>query len=449
MESAVEVEVAATIGCFDLDLEDDLNIGAEVTCSEEEDAEAADSSGVSILEELLKAENGNGDALACLQAASRRGLRVSYEELVHRKPSLPSSSGGVGGVRGTLITLTQWVLILQEVHDDNNGGGDGAEDSIKFIHGRLPEVTKCVCARAESLVEAVRGLEGRLNEYSSDNGLEVDEDVLAAAACSLQNDLRLHVSILISDPGEEVRQKAAFMVEAMAVDPRQFLADAADSLVRLLYKLMGVESCGRHVLREDGTIRDVNRNSNDALQDDNDDTKENDEEEMEVDYDDDNSTMSWPFIISANPSSNKIMNKKKPETISINSRKRKPLSPKYNSPSSVLSPTGAAAPPTEEERPPVATSAFAPSSAAALIRPSKRPRKVSPHGAGPGEVGAGGDCNGSHGGSNRSRVLELLERNRKVARSDGLYQFVLWREALRGTAGMAGKDEEDGGGSEV
>ena len=79
---------------------------------------------------------------------------------------------------------------LQEVHDDNNGGGDGAEDSIKFIHGRLPEVTKCVCARAESLVEAVRGLEGRLNEYSSDNGLEVDEDVLAAAACSLQNDLR-------------------------------------------------------------------------------------------------------------------------------------------------------------------------------------------------------------------------------------------------------------------
>ena len=103
---------------------------------------------------------------------------------------------------------------------------------------------------------------------------------------------------------------------------------------------------------------------------------------MEVDYDDDNSTMSWPFIISANPSSNKIMNKKKPETISINSRKRKPLSPKYNSPSSVLSPTGAAAPPTEEERPPAATSAFAPSSAAALIRPSKRPRKVSPHGAG-------------------------------------------------------------------
>ena len=69
--------------------------------------------------------------------------------------------------------------------------------------------------------------------------------------------------------------------------------------------------------------------------------------------------------------------------------------------------------------------------------------------SGPGEVGAGGDCNGSHGGSNRSRVLELLERNRKVARSDGLYQFVLWREALRGTAGMAGKDEEDGGGSEV
>ena len=37
--------------------------------------------------------------------------RISYEEMVHRKPSLPSLNGG--GVRGTLITLTQWVLILQ------------------------------------------------------------------------------------------------------------------------------------------------------------------------------------------------------------------------------------------------------------------------------------------------------------------------------------------------
>ena len=69
---------------------------------------------------------------------------------------------------------------------------------------------------------------------------------------------RLHVSILISDPCEEVRQKAAFMVEAMA-DPRQFVADAADSMARLLYKLMGVESCTRHVLRDDGTITNTNR----------------------------------------------------------------------------------------------------------------------------------------------------------------------------------------------
>ena len=222
------------------------------------------------------------------------------------------------------------------------------------------------------------------------------------------------MSILISDPGEEVRQKAAFMVEAMA-DHRQFVADAADSLVRLLYKLMGVESCARHVLREDGTIiRDVkNGNSNDALHDDDDDdTKENDDdEEMEVDYGDYDSSSSpppsWPFIISANPnpSSNKMMTmrkKKKPETISSNviavgpSRKRKPLSPKFNSPSvlNLMSPSEATTSTAEEEeeeeeeeRPrlshsPAATSVFAPSSAAALIRPSKRPRKVSPHAAG-------------------------------------------------------------------
>ena len=52
-----------------------------------------------------------------LQAASRSPLfrRVSYEEMVHRA-HYPESAGGVGGsggVRGTLVTLTQWVLVLQ------------------------------------------------------------------------------------------------------------------------------------------------------------------------------------------------------------------------------------------------------------------------------------------------------------------------------------------------
>ena len=56
------------------------------------------------------------------------------------------------------------------------------------------------------------------------------------------------------------------------------------------------------------------------------------------------------------------------------------------------------------------------------------------------------DCSSSNSSSssngNRSRVLELLERNRKVARNNGLYQFVLWREALRGAAG--GRDSKEG-----
>ena len=197
---------------------------------------------------------------------------------------------------------------------------------------------------------------------------------------------RLHVSILISDPGEEVRQKAAFMVESAAAEsrPEQFVTDAADSLVRLLYKLMGVESCSRHILREDGAIiLNPRTNSNQAtLNDDNDDTKENDDDEMEVDRE---PLPSPPrFVISANPnpSSNKMKANKIPEMVP--SRKRKPLSPKNNS-QHVLNPSTEAS--TEEEgeeqprlsQPPA--SAFAPSSAASLIRPSKRPRKVSPQAA--------------------------------------------------------------------
>ena len=197
------------------------------------------------------------------------------------------------------------------------------------------------------------------------------------------------MSILISpDPGEEIRQKAAFMVESAMADPRQFVADAADSLVGLLYKLMGVQSCVRHVLREDGSIKDANnRNSNDTLHNDDDDTKENDDQEM-MDYEGgelSSSSPSWPFIISANPSSNNknMTNEKRPETIS--SRKRKPLSPKHNSPSSVLSPLSSPPASLCASAPGLAT-AFAPSSAAALIRPSKRPRKVSLHGAGEREI---------------------------------------------------------------
>ena len=53
----------------DLELEDDeLSIGAEVTCDDSDGGGGG--GGVSILEELLKAENGNGEALACLQVNS-------------------------------------------------------------------------------------------------------------------------------------------------------------------------------------------------------------------------------------------------------------------------------------------------------------------------------------------------------------------------------------------
>ena len=81
--AAVEVEVAATMGCFggdgdddlDVDPDDDLSIGAEVTCAVEDSDSGASVSEVSILEELLNAENGNGDALACLQVKIETKLR--------------------------------------------------------------------------------------------------------------------------------------------------------------------------------------------------------------------------------------------------------------------------------------------------------------------------------------------------------------------------------------
>ena len=84
-----------------------------------------------------------------------------------------------------LSFIAIFLASFQELYDDNSGGGGGAEDSLKFVHGRLPEVSKCVCARAETLVEAVRGLEASMNNCGGG-----DEEEALAAACSLQNDLR-------------------------------------------------------------------------------------------------------------------------------------------------------------------------------------------------------------------------------------------------------------------
>ena len=61
-------------------------------------------------------------------------------------------------------------------------------------------------------------------------------------------------------------------------------------------------------------------------------------------------------------------------------------------------------------------------------------------------VGGNSSCSTN---SHRSRVLELLERNRKAARSDGLYRFVLWREALRGATTDAGGAGSSGCGGEA
>ena len=58
----VETQQSYRIALLELD-DDELSIGAEVTCDDSDSG----GGGVSILEELLKAENGNGDALACLQ----------------------------------------------------------------------------------------------------------------------------------------------------------------------------------------------------------------------------------------------------------------------------------------------------------------------------------------------------------------------------------------------
>ena len=214
----------------------------------------------------------------------------------------------------------------------------------------------------------------------------------------LQTELRLHVSILLTDPGSELRRRARQNLVKAGDDLGSYATDLASALSSRIREAMGVTSCGRHAtdlwrINNESPATNAMELSTASTDDDvcND---ENDESMSDVE-----------------PSN-------KPSTILVfpPNRKRKPLS-KING-----SAASAAADPNVGILP-----ALTPTSA----RPTKRARKS------PTE-------NQQHQNSLHARLaaLEVLERNRKVPKNDGLYKFVLWREALRAERGSGGARED-------
>ena len=388
-------------------------IGAEVECGEEEQQHQL------MMEELCRNDvvpqtTPSSALLEVPSAKTELYRRCSYEEIIHTEEEAPLGAdedvamldvdGGFDQAsppsRKCLVMLTQWALTLQEVYEDRENS------TLK------PESTKCLCHRADRMAEEMKALEtcfigvieaaDRLGHRAG-----VKQQDLSESMAKMRETLRSHVSISISNPSLVVRQQSNFLVQEM-VNIRNYVRDAVEGLIQLIHDLMNVHSCKRHVLsghrilgletepeenlRTDLLMSAVPVSSGVMERQEEEDIRravakmcnvgeEDFEDENEEDYDD---------------------NEDGDEEGSRSPRKRKQNSKNKSPPTSPTS------------------------------SPSKRARKVRPHHgvsslpATPAAPNAGIPC-----AAYRPSVIELLERNKKMVKNNGLYQFVLWREALK------------------
>ena len=326
--------------------------------------------------------------------------RCLYEEMIHDDEEddvLLQGGEDSPSLERCLVALTQWALMLQEVQEDREEGG-------------LDPAVKCQCERARSLLDGLREMEKRYMDVIAYLDGRGSEDVDAAVGslqdlvAKMQERLRLHVSISVSQPSHAVRSKSLFLVEEVC-DVTGYVRDAVESLCQLVSVLLGAGRCEEHKIVDGKLMPNVNGESEGLLEevakvDDSaaedirirvetmlTECEEDEEEGMEIDED---------GLVGGG-----------------GSRKRKPGSG-------------------EKKTPPTSPTST----------PSKRARKqVLPRQQQHEEE--------DQSASQSKMVVNLLEKNKKVPNGagGGLLQFVLWKEALkaerRASLALAESPDED------
>lgn len=343
--------------------------------------------------------------------------RVSYEEIIHSEPEEDSSSFLVDdSLESCMSLLTQWALSLHDILDER------LESNLR------PESTNCVCGKAKALIEDLRTLEEHFLDTLSlhDRISDVHYHLVKARITELRqllmrmhDSLRVHISIQISIPKRDFVDRANCLVQSVS-DSRRYVNDAFESIIYLINRLLHVDSC----LQVNGTCLESQTNQVEDMDDEEEDNNplhdrvdnfmnedrlclelmedefsrdssncqmmecnEEDEEEEEDEEDNDEEN-----------EGEEADDEEDDEEDKENQPSRKRKTEKCPAKEPQISPTSS---------------------------PRKKPRSAKlfvPLPTSPTED--------SIKSANLAGIV-LLEKSRKGPRKDGLYQFVLWREALK------------------
>lgn len=265
-------------------------------------------------------------------------------------------------------SLVEWLVVLQGVAEEREVD--------------LPAVN-CRCIKAVKINEELKSLSRKLSDawqvvervgqVQALQMEEISDDIIRIAAI-----LRADVSILIPSAIGRTELTVAEQAKSLLVDGdiKSVVTEAVDGVAKLVYSLLGVDDCRHCNGRGDTQIQPM--------------------EEIDADI------MSMVASMCSNgdgvssldtkETSNKSSNKAIGKEVLERSRKRK-----QTRPSRILSPV--------------------PSTTNSTGSPIKKMRKV------------GMSDNSTP--TTRTEILFLLEKKKKLVKKDGLYKFVLWREALK------------------
>ncbi|XP_059089833.1 uncharacterized protein LOC131885716 isoform X2 [Tigriopus californicus] len=326
--------------------------------------------------------------------------RVSYEEIIHSELEDSPSILVDDSLESCLSLLTQWALSLHDILDER------LESNLR------PESTNCVCPKAKALIADLRALEEHFLDTLSlhDRISDVHYHLVKARITELKQllmrmheSLRVHISIQISIPKRDFVDRANFLVQSVS-DSRRYLNDAFESIIDLIKRLLLVDSC----LQVNGTC--LERQS---IKDDNMDEDDSPLQDRVENFLNDG-RLSLEFLEDEIPSNSDSIDCAHMECDDTEEEEgdeeEEEEEDKENQPSRKR----------KTEKGPTKEPQISPTSS-----PRKKPRGAKLFMSLPVSPTEDSTKNANLAG------IVLLEKSRKGPRKDGLYQFVLWREALK------------------
>lgn len=299
--------------------------------------------------------------------------RSSYTSMVHKERE--QNIRGGSSVPKLAQCLAEWLVVLQGVAEEREMD--------------LPAVN-CRCCKAVNINDELKKLSRKLSDawqvvervgvVQGDQLEEINEDIVRIAGL-----LRAEVSILIPSSGGRAELHVVEQARCLVSDTgdlKTVVNEAVEGVADLVFSLLGVENC-RHCNSRDETA------SHQPMED------------IDADIMSMVASMCNPGGAATTSNSSSSCNKSSSvltgREVLEKSRKRK-----QNRPSRICNPVNV-------------NMASSPSTSI-TGSPIKKMRKV----------GGLGDSSAT-----QTEILCLLEKKKKLVKKDGLYKFVLWREALK------------------